>query len=73
MQDPDSQNQSYTSSNNTDSSNQLVWTNLITQTLNPEILRQLPFPNTLLHMVQSAKISLGVNLLCESGATPPIE
>ena len=59
--------------NNTDSSNQLVWTNPITQTLNPQILRQLACSKNLLHMAQSAGSPLGVNLFWESGATTPIK
>ena len=69
-------NPSLTSSFNTDNTNiqnQLVWSNPIHNTLNPQIVRQLAFSNNLLIMAQSAKTPLGVNPFWESGATPPIE
>ena len=68
-------NTSFTSSfntDNTDTQNQLVLSNPIHNTLNPQIARQLAFSNNLLHMAQSAKTPLGVNPFWESGATPPI-
>ena len=36
----------YTDTDKTDSSNQLVWSNPIQQSLHPRILRQLPYSNT---------------------------
>ena len=55
------------------STNQLVWSNPIRNSLHPQILRQLVFSDNLLIMAQSAKTPLGVNPFWESGATPPIE
>ena len=48
-------------SNYTDSDNQLVCSNPIHTTLNPQVTRQLAYSNTLLHMAQSVKTPLGVN------------
>ena len=54
-----------------DSDNQLVWSNPIRQILHPQILRQLAYSNTLLHM---AKTPLGVNLFWKGGRNlTPIE
>ena len=64
---------SHTQTIQTDTDDQLVWSNPIHTTLNPQITRQLAYSNTLLHMAQSAKTPLGVNPFWESGATPPIE
>ena len=58
---------------NTDSPDQLVWSNPIHTNLHPQILRQIAFSDNLLHMAQSAKTPLGVNPFWEQGATPPIE
>ena len=58
---------------NTDHTNQLVWTNPIRSTLNPQIIRQILYSDTLHHMAQPAKTPLGVNLFWEVGAPPPIE
>ena len=58
--------------NNIDSINQLVWTNPIHTSLNPQITRQISYSETLPHMAQSAKTPLGVNPFWESGATPHI-
>ena len=58
---------------NTDTQNQMVWTNPFHSTLNPQITRQIAFSNNLLLKAQSAKTPLGVNPFWESGATPPIE
>ena len=58
---------------NTDSSDQLLWTNPIRQSLNPHTLRQLANSNPLLDMAQSVKTPLGVNPFWKTGATPPIE
>ena len=60
-------------SNYTDSDNQLIWSNPIHTTLNPQITQYLAYSNTLLHMAQSAGSPLGVNPFWESGATAPIE
>ena len=59
--------------NNAETGNQLVWSNPVRNTLNPQIARHLPYSDTLLNMAQSAKTPLGVSLFWESGATPPIE
>ena len=40
---------------NTDSSDQLIWSNPIHTNLHPQILRQIAFSDNLLHMAQSAK------------------
>ena len=72
-QDTDINNQSHTNVDKLDLSNQLVWTNPIRQSLNPQILRQFAYSDTLLHMAQSIKTPLGVNPFLETGATPPIE
>ena len=61
------------SPDDTDSVNQLVWSNPVWSTLNPQITRQIAYSNCLLDMAQSAKTPLGVNPFWESGATPPIE
>ena len=57
----------------TDSHNQLVWSNPVQNTLHPQILIQIAYSNNLLHMAQSAETPLGVNAFWEQGATPPIE
>ena len=64
-----------TNTDNTDSSNQLVWSNPIQQHLPPQKLRPLlrPLSNTLLLMAQSAKTPLGVNSFWEAGTTPPMK
>ena len=59
--------------NTSETDNQLVWSNPVRTTLNPQITRQLAFSNILLDMAQSAKTPLGVNPFWESGATAPIE
>ena len=56
-----------------DSENHLVRSNPIRKSLHPQILRQLAFSNTLLHMAQSAKTPLGVNPFWEAGAASPLE
>ena len=58
---------------NTDSLHQLVWSNPIQTNLHPQILRQIAFSDSLLHMAQSAKTPLSVNAFWQQGATPPIE
>ena len=58
---------------NIDSTNQLVWSNPVRNSLHPQILRQLAFSGNLLIMAQSAKTPLGVNPFWESGATPPTQ
>ena len=58
---------------NTESTNQLVWPNPIRNKLHPQILRPLAFSDTLLIMAQSAKTPLGVNPFWESEAKPTIE
>ena len=72
-QDSDTSSTSSSHINNTETDNQLVWSNPIHNTLNPQIARQLAYSDTLLNMAQSAKISLGVKLFWESRATLPIE
>ena len=62
-----------TSSSNTNTDNQLVWSSPIRSSLNLQITRQIAYSNCLLDMAQSAKTPLGVNRCWESGATPPIE
>ena len=62
-----------TQRDNIDSDNQLVWSNPIRQGLKPQVIRQLAYLNTFLHMAQSANTSLGVNLFWDSGATSSIE
>ena len=62
-----------TSSSNTNTDNQLVWSSPIRNSLNPQITRQIASSNCLLDKAQSAKTPLGVNPFRESGATPPIE
>ena len=64
---------SSTLSNNTELDDQLVWSNPVRNTLNPQITRQFSFSDILLDMTQSAKTPLGVNPFWETGATPPIE
>ena len=46
--DTDTHNQTQINIDNTDSSDHMVWTNPIRQSLNPQTLRQLAYSNTLL-------------------------
>ena len=59
--------------NNTDSLDQLVWSNPIQTKLHPQILRKIAFSDNLLHMAQLTKTPLGVNAFWEQGAAPSIE
>ena len=64
---------SSTSPNTAELDSQLVWSNPVRNTLNPQITRQFAFSSILLDMAQSAKTPLGVNPFWETDATPPIE
>ena len=58
---------------NSDSTNQLVWSNPITQSLHQQTLCLVAYSNTLLYMAESAKSPLGLNSFWEAGATPSTE